>query len=235
MEITEEHRPLLESLIYLNQCRTIVEVGVAEAKTTAFLCRGSAPYNGHVYGYDIWGTHGLQQQFEHWSSKEKCEDSLKQQGLSNFTLTKVDSKTPEFAAMIAERHPSIDLAFIDGCHSYDGIKNDFDAIYPQLSATGIIVFHDTMSIDGCRRFMIDLRTKFNDGTFDLVTFPFGSMFYSDGNVVNRRTGVSVLVKRSFAVLEQPIDEQCDLENRFDEIYVQEEEWYEAELARFANK
>ena len=38
-EYTEEHRPLLESLIYLNQCKTIVEVGVAEAKTTDWLCK----------------------------------------------------------------------------------------------------------------------------------------------------------------------------------------------------
>jgi hypothetical protein len=88
-----------------------------------------------------------------------------------------------------------------------------------------------MSIDGCREFMIDLRTKYNDGTFDLVTFPYGSMFYSDGNVVDRRTGISVLVKRAFAVLDQPIDEQCNPDEHFNDIYVKEEEWYEAELKR----
>ena len=58
-DYTEEQRPLLESLIYLNQCKTIVEVGVAEAKTTDWLCRGAKHYNGHVYGYDVWDTHGL--------------------------------------------------------------------------------------------------------------------------------------------------------------------------------
>jgi hypothetical protein len=125
------------------------------------------------------------------------------------------------------------LAYIDGCHSYDGIKNDFDIIYPQLSESGIIVFHDTLRIDGCREFMIDLRTKFWDGTYDLITFPWGSMFYSDGNVVNRRTGISVLTKRSFATLDLPIDEQCNLDEHFNDIYVKEEEWYEAELKRAA--
>ena len=65
MVIVEEHSPFLEALIYLNQCKTIVEVGVAEAKTTDFLCRGAARVNGHVYGYDIWDTHGLQNQFQH--------------------------------------------------------------------------------------------------------------------------------------------------------------------------
>jgi hypothetical protein len=231
MEYVEEQGPLLESLVYLNQAKVIVEVGVAEAKSTDWLCRGAKLRGGRVYGYDLWDTHGLNNQFKHWSSKEKCEAYLTSKGHTNFELTKINSRTPEFAELIKTKHPVIDLAFIDGCHSYDGIKNDFDAIYPQLSATGVIVFHDTMSIDGCREFMIDLRTKYNDGTFDLVTFPYGSMFYSDGNVVDRRTGVSVLVKRGFAVIPQAIDEQCNLDEHFNDIYVKEEEWYEAELKR----
>jgi len=233
MEYVEEQGPLLESLVYLNQAQVIVEVGVAEAKSTDWLCRGAKLRGGKVYGYDLWDTHGLNNQFEHWSSKEKCETYLQSKGHTNFELTKINSRTPEFAELIKTKHPSIDLAYIDGCHSYDGIKNDFDVIYPLLSECGVIVFHDTLKIDGCREFMIDLRTKFFDGTYDLITFPWGSMFYSDGNVVNRRTGISVLTKRSFATLDLPIDEQCNLDNHFNDIYVKEEEWYEAELKRAA--
>jgi hypothetical protein len=233
MEYVEEQGPLLESLVYLNQAQVIVEVGVAEAKSTDWLCRGAKLRGGKVYGYDLWDTHGLNNQFEHWSSKEKCEAYLQSKGHTNFELTKINSRTPEFAELIKTKHPSIDLAYIDGCHSYDGIKNDFDVIYPLLSECGVIVFHDTLKIDGCREFMIDLRTKFFDGTYDLITFPWGSMFYSDGNVVNRRTGISVLTKRSFATLDLPIDEQCNLDEHFQEIYVKEEEWYEAELKRAA--
>ena len=233
MEYVEEQGPLLESLVYLNQAQVIVEVGVAEAKSTDWLCRGAKLRGGKVYGYDLWDTHGVNNQFEHWSSKEKCETYLQSKGHTNFELTKINSRTPEFAELIKTKHPSIDLAYIDGCHSYDGIKNDFDVIYPLLSECGVIVFHDTLKIDGCREFMIDLRTKFFDGTYDLITFPWGSMFYSDGNVVNRRTGISVLTKRSFATLDLPIDEQCNLDEHFNDIYVKEEEWYEAELKRAA--
>jgi hypothetical protein len=233
MEYVEEQGPLLESLVYLNQAKVVVEIGVAEAKSTDWLCRGAKLRGGFVYGYDLWDTHGLNNQFEHWSSKEKCETYLQSKGHTNFELTKINSRTPEFAELIKTKHPSIDLAYIDGCHSYDGIKNDFDIIYPLLSECGVIVFHDTLKIDGCREFMIDLRTKFFDGTYDLITFPWGSMFYSDGNVVNRRTGISVLTKRSFATLDLPIDEQCNLDEHFNDIYVKEEEWYEAELKRAA--
>jgi len=79
--------------------------------------------------------------------------------------------------------------------------------------------------------MIDLRTTFFDGTFDLVTFPYGSMVYGDGNRVDRRTGISLLVKRGFAVIPQAIDEQCNLDEHFNDIYVKEEEWYESELKK----
>lgn len=244
IDYVEEHRPLLESLVFLNQAKVVVEIGVAEAHTTDWLCSGARLYNGMVYGYDLWDTHGLQNQFEHWSSKEKCEEYLRSKGHNNFELTKINSRTPEFAELIKAKHPVIDLAFIDGCHSYEGIKNDFEIVYPQLSETGIIAFHDTMSIDGCREFMIDLRTKFWDGTFDLVTFPWGSIFQITENHLsfppsrnieqrNRRTGISLLVKRSFATLDLPIDEQCNLDNHFNDIYVKEEEWYEAELKRAA--
>jgi hypothetical protein len=231
MEYVEEQGPLLESLVYLNQAQVIVEVGVAEAKSTDWLCRGAKLRNGFVYGYDLWDTHGLNNQFQHWSSKEKCEEYLTSKGHTNFELTKINSRTPEFAELIKTKHPVIDLAFIDGCHSYDGIKNDFDVIYPQLSPAGVIVFHDTMSIDGCREFMIDLRTKFWDGTFDLITFPYGSMFYNDGRVRDRRTGVSMLVKRAFATINQPCDEICNLDDHTQEIYVKEEEWYQSELEK----
>ena len=140
MELTEEQRPLLESLIYLNQCKTIVEIGVAEAKTTAFLCNGAKMYNGHVHGYDVWDTHGLNNQFDHWSSKEKCEEYLQSKGHTNFTLTKINSKTDEFRELVKTRHPVIDLAYIDGCHSYEGIKNDFEAVYQLLDrATDCII------------------------------------------------------------------------------------------------
>jgi hypothetical protein len=225
----EEQGPFLESLVFLNKCKVIVEIGVAEAKTTAYLCAGAKSVGGYVYGYDIWDTHGLMQQFDHWSSMEKCKANLVSRGFNNFELTKINSRSPEFHNLIKSKHPQIDLAFIDGCHSYDGIKNDFDAIYKQLSPAGIVVFHDTQSIDGCREFMIDLRTKFWDGTYDVIDFPFGTCGGRD-----RRTGISILVKRSFAILGIAMDEQCNLENRFEEIYKKEKDWYRDEISKASN-
>jgi predicted O-methyltransferase YrrM len=239
IELPEEHRPLLQNLIYLTKAQVIVEVGVAEAKTTEWLCEGARLVDGKVYGYDIWDTHGLKNQFQHWSSKEQCEKHLTDRGYTNFELTQIDSKTPEFRELIKTRHPVIDLAFIDGCHSYDGIKNDFEAIYPQLGPFGVIVFHDTLRIDGCREFIIDLRTKYNDGRFDIVEFPFGSMVISDTptgvpHLQQRHVGIAMLVRRSYAQSPGTIDEICNLEDRSKEIYQKEQDWYIDELIKAGN-
>jgi predicted O-methyltransferase YrrM len=37
----------------------------------------------------------------------------------------------------------IDLLFIDGDHSYEGVKADWDAFSPHVSKFGVVVFHDT--------------------------------------------------------------------------------------------
>jgi predicted O-methyltransferase YrrM len=38
----------------------------------------------------------------------------------------------------------IDFLLIDGDHSYDGVKRDWELFLPHVKPTGIVVFHDTM-------------------------------------------------------------------------------------------
>ena len=39
---------------------------------------------------------------------------------------------------------NIDLIFIDGDHSYEGVKADWDLFLPHLNEFGVVVFHDTL-------------------------------------------------------------------------------------------
>ncbi len=51
----------------------------------------------------------------------------------------------------------IDLIFIDGDHSYEGVKRDWELFLPYLSEFGVVVFHDTIW---------DLKTKGKPRSFE---------------------------------------------------------------------
>lgn len=70
----------------------------------------------------------------------------------------------------ANWHLPIDLLFIDGDHSYEGVKRDFDLFAPRVRQFGLVVFHDTLwdlrpdprysrADMGVPRFVEELRTQ----------------------------------------------------------------------------
>ena len=214
-DVSNDYGLFIEQLVRFNKVKTCVEIGVAFGTTTHYLCKAvhDAQTEGTVYGYDVWAQHGVIKRCGQLSSKKEVDNYLRSEGHTNFILEQVNTTTPEFKNMIGKIGP-IDFAFIDGCHSYGGIKNDFDIVYPLLSDHGMIMFHDTCVIDGCREFVIDLRDKYYNGEYDIVDFPYGG---------HRRFGLALLVKRSFShgVL---IDEICGSESSPQEIYKKESDW-----------
>jgi predicted O-methyltransferase YrrM len=59
----------------------------------------------------------------------------------------------------------VDLLFIDGDHSYEGVKTDFELYLPLVAPTGVIGLHDiaTHIVRGVEvdRFWAHLKTRFN--------------------------------------------------------------------------
>lgn len=46
---------------------------------------------------------------------------------------------------VAEELPArVDFAFIDGDHSFEGVKRDWEILRPRLAAWAVVVFHDTL-------------------------------------------------------------------------------------------
>lgn len=72
------------------------------------------------------------------TSKHFLEEILKENGFSNFTLIKGDSTiiVPALEPM------ECCCCFIDGNHSYEGCKTDFENIYKKMDH-GYILFHDS--------------------------------------------------------------------------------------------
>lgn len=213
--------PFLESLLLFSQSKICVEVGVAKGQAAVFLCKALKALGGKYWGFDAWKQYGLAKEFKPLGSREVVANKLNSIPFSDYQLFILD--TMENKDRFAELCPNnIDFAFIDGDHSYRGIASDFSVIYPKLSEMGMIVFHDTCTIDGCREFMIDLRTIFYDGSFDLLEIPLG-------NGGTRNPGISILMKRYHAIEKYCIDEINGSVSTPQKIEEKERDWYFGEI------
>lgn len=223
-KFNREELKFIEALISFNQWKTCVEIGVAYGVGSVFIGRVAEKNGGHLYGFDAWSPYGFENQICQKGSKKLVINRLKKAGLTQFTLTQVDfvKERDRFKKELDKLCPEgIDFAFIDGDHSYFSVKNDFSIIYPRLTEFGGIIFHDTFFVDGCREFILDLRTKYNDGSFDIIDFPFG---YG-----KTRCGVSLLMKRTYPISSRGIVSQQGSLSTPQEIELKELAWYISEI------
>jgi hypothetical protein len=224
MKRTNDYARLIAEFGYLCEAKTIVEIGVNAGDTTLELCEAAKHTGGKVIGVDMWDRHGLFDQFAQSGDFSRVKSRLEKAGYNNFELYKKNTYDKDFPEFLKEKTGGeIDLAFIDGDHSYIGCLNDMQAVYPILSKTGIVVFHDTQRIDGCREFIYDLRTKYFDGTYDIIDLGSG---YG-----RAKMGISFLVKRQFPLLQIPINQLCGSPNTAEVIEQKEFAWYDEELQK----
>jgi len=87
-------------------------------------------------------------------------------------------------AVKAFENESIDLLHIDGLHTYEAVKEDYETWLPKLSKNGIILFHDiSESCDyGSVRFWKETSCRYPSFTFQHswglgILFPKGDLFY----------------------------------------------------------
>lgn len=138
VEILKELRPSV-----------ICEIGAAGGGTTFLLAHG-APSDAVIITVDL-------------IFPQKRKAALRQFALPGqkiFCLEK-DSHQPETVSAIKECLPdaNLDVLYLDGDHSYEGIKADFELFSPLVRPGGIIVFHDIVP---------DFKTRFGIETTSYV-------------------------------------------------------------------
>lgn len=235
-----DYRNFICGLMTLTKPKICVEIGVSKGQTTVFMAKTLSALHGPgaavIHGFDNWSNHGLRGQYGASATKEKVEEYFDSLQVSNVVLHEVDliNDHDEFKKILNQITNNgkdfIDFAFIDACHSYVGAKKDFDAVYPLLNPEGgTIVFHDTLMIDGCRELMLDLRTKYYDGTYDVIDFVGGSTF------ATRNIGVSILTKRGFPVTNRAIEQVCGSISKPEIIEGNERLWLASEIKKYKDK
>lgn len=132
-QTTQAERDLLAT--YLPGAKRVVEIGVFECRTTRMLTE-RADADAVVYGIDTFfsGRLGIS-----WG--ERIARSYNGRHLASGKLRLV----AKFSTDVDDDVPTpVDLVFIDGDHSLNGITKDWAYWTDRLKAGGIIALHDTL-------------------------------------------------------------------------------------------
>ncbi|MGL4549727.1 MAG: class I SAM-dependent methyltransferase, partial [Gemmataceae bacterium] len=70
-----------------------------------------------------------------------------------------DSHAPDAAEFLRRLGRTFDLVGIDGDHSYEGVKADWELVEPHLAPGAVVWFHDTRACEGVARWWAELRPR----------------------------------------------------------------------------
>jgi cephalosporin hydroxylase len=137
------HLPFAYDLMRELAPKVFVELGVKQGESYFCFCQSAAEnaINVRCYGVDSWRgdiqTGALGPEIQH----EVAEYNWQYSSFSEL-------KAMLFAEALGDfPDASIDLLHIDGTHTYDDVKADFESWLPKLSPNGIILLHDVILRD----------------------------------------------------------------------------------------
>ena len=128
-----DHRQFADWLVRRIQPETIVDLGVDYAYSTFCF---AVPQIGHIYGIDSFegdSFAGIRNTYDYVLEKQKELE------FNNITFIK-----GYFDDVVKTWNKQIDILHIDGLHTYEAVKNDYEKWSPFVKENGIILFHDTM-------------------------------------------------------------------------------------------
>ena len=151
----KERRVLFDCARTLPPGSCVVEIGSYLGASTACLAAGVAGNGGHVFAIDPWNNHGM---------SEGPRDTFAEfrQNIARFDKTVTPLRG--WSADVAQTFDTpIDLLFIDGDHSYEGIVADFRAWLEKLKPGAIVALHDHRWCKeiqrAAREFIVPLQTE----------------------------------------------------------------------------
>jgi predicted O-methyltransferase YrrM len=134
------HIPFLFSLMEMQRPRRYVELGTHAGASFFAACqhmRSNGGY-GEAVAIDLW--HGDHQAGFYG---EEVFENFKFILERNFRTTGRFIRGYFSDAVSCFEDGSIDLLHIDGLHTYEAVKEDYETWRPKLASDGVIIFHDT--------------------------------------------------------------------------------------------
>jgi len=130
----------LLKLVRLEKPKNILEVGTWNGNRAIELCQFGASYTGFdLFEEATSELDVLEKNVKNHNSLKAVRQKLKRAGIkASLVKGNTNESLPEFVASSSEK---FDFAFIDGGHSVDTIRNDWENV-KQLMYTGALVVFD---------------------------------------------------------------------------------------------
>lgn len=134
------HIPFMFCLMNLMRPRTYVELGTHYGASFFAVCQAIEEYKINCFpiAIDLWvgDAHAGYYQEDVYSSFKLVHEN-KYGGIGSIRRKDFGEAAEDFAAK------SIDLIHIDGLHTYEAVKNDYETWLPKATENGVLLFHDT--------------------------------------------------------------------------------------------
>jgi len=134
------HLPFGMFLISTMQPRVYVELGVDRGTSYSALCQAVVQTGAETrcFGIDTWqGDEHAGSRTDDVLARLREHHDPRYSSFSKLHRSTFDAALPEFP------DGSIDLLHIDGFHTYDAVRHDYETWLPKMSDRGIVLFHDT--------------------------------------------------------------------------------------------
>jgi len=129
----------LVSVLKRRKLRTIVEIGTLDGGTLWLWCQLATP-DALIVSVDL--------PLDRFRGDWKAIKRLRSYGQAEQSLEfiRTNSHQRETRSEVTEklRDRAVDLLFIDGDHSYPGVRKDFEMYAPFVRRGGIVIFHDIL-------------------------------------------------------------------------------------------
>jgi len=120
--------------------RQALEIGTYQGVSAARIARALAP-GGLLYCVDPWPQTEDREDNPCWSV---CQRHLRRSGMKNRTRI-LRGYSGEMAAQTPDH---LDFAFVDGDHSWEGIKTDWSLVSEKMRSGGVVCLHDSFAPAG---------------------------------------------------------------------------------------
>jgi lipopolysaccharide biosynthesis protein/GT2 family glycosyltransferase len=137
------HLPFAYDLMREFRPKVFVELGVWKGESYFTFCQSAADHRiaTRCFGIDTWRGDVHMGDFDPEIGIEVAEYNWRYSSFSKLLTTTFAEAINQFA------DGTIDLLHLDGTHTYEDVKQDFEAWLPKVSAQGIVLFHDVMVHD----------------------------------------------------------------------------------------